>query len=649
MAMLKINENARVTHSSAGGCLQQTATRLITLITMAGLLLGGGRLIARNPRGWDYPMFQDPALPHASIKTVLATPAYLHLWKLVFTHGNPLVDTQLCSVVKIQHKSGLRLSPSVMKILGRLALGQWKAHGDKSGQNTSRWQTAQIAALSIVGRQLADRSTSQLVRMDQHGSPALAMAIDPLLFGHADSEMIKTWMQRAADNQQPALLRCSAIQGIATSGDLLAEHLLASICFNRRNLTMVRLMAARALARMHFTGLDTQSAAHGSEAQRTMAVINAILTAGTGRASRLITLCQNKSSTITLIALRTIERSTRMSRQLLRFRGGRLAEQLSQDSLPSIRHAIEEVALRAGIAQSLPILFHQLADPRLYISDDARMAITSLARRANLHGRVVSDAMALVDAATTPGTARAQMQSLLILSRLHIQSATASAGRLLNSTSNRVVLAAVIALRRLRAAHDAPAIYNLAVNIMKREVQLEKKYNTKSGSAAGGVGLPGQYSMAMSGPVLLQSQTLSQALCMLGELRYRPAVPALVRLIPQFGPYANRSREAAIWAIGKIDAHHPDAAIGHMLLSRLNDAYTLPPEIDAVRAMSAIALARMGYKPALSSIESFALADTPAHSTYACIWAAKKMAGKIYPMPTIHQTVPRGFIKPTRR
>ena len=133
---------------------------------------------------------------------------------------------------------------------------------------------------------------------------------------------------------------------------------------------------------------------------------------------------------------------------------------------------------------------------------------------------------------------------------------------------------------------------------------------------------------------------------MLGEMKYRKAIPTLVQLIPQFGPFATRSREAAIWALGKIYAGHADPRIARQLLSRLNDAYRLPPEEDGVRAMAAIALARMGYKPALSSIKAFAEAPGTPRSTLACIWAVRKLSGRIYPLPTNHEIIPRGFIQP---
>ncbi|GEM_PF-3412031 len=630
--------------------LQAGPVRPFLIIAIIGLLAGSGPLMALNPRGWGYPLFRDPAFPKTQVTHVLATPAYIHLWQTVFAHANPIVDTQLCQVIHIQQGAGLALPPSLTREITRVALGQWTVK--PTAQNLAHWHMAQIAALKVVGRSLADHSTTQLIRLDQHGSPALAMAIDPLFFGRRSRAMTAIWLERASDNRQPVLVRCSAIEGLQANGDVKAGAVLLKICDNRRYSPMLRLAAARALAHLHVTGSGTQasSVTGGGYAGRIHAIVHAILIAGTGNASEIIHLCQSQNPAIILIGLRRIELDAAMSRQFLHFQGGKLAIRLTHIAPASIRYAVRAAALRAGDSTSLKILFSQLADARMYISDAARMAITRLARRPALHQLAISDAMACVDVPTTGANAQTQMQSMLILGRLKIQAVIAPAARLLHSRSDRVVLAAVIALRRLHASQEAAAVYHLAAGILNNEFELKKKYIKKAVKA----GLPGEaqthipYIVPRGTQVRLQSQAMSQAFCMLGQLKYRKAIPTLVRLIPQFGPYSNRSREAAIWAIGKIDIHHPNPVIARKLLARLNDAFSLPPEVDGVRAMSAISLARMDYKPALSSIESFAQTPYAARSTYACIWAAKKLAGKVYPYPVSRRTIPRGFVRPSR-
>ncbi len=626
--------------------------RIAPILAVSALLTTCGPLLARNPRGWDYPMFHDPAFTPAPVENVCATPRYLHLWQLVFAHNNPVIDAQLCAIIAKQKRAGLIIPHGLTEEIDRLALGQWNMNAKASKKTLIRWQMAQIAALAVVGKSLARHAADTLIHLDQKASPALAMAIDPLLFGSRNHVIIKLWSSRAADDQMPILMRRSAIRGLDRSGDVKTATRLSRICFSRRTPVILRIAAARALSHLHANEHLNIIAGNqsGRGASRVDEIINAILTLGTGRASAIIHLCLANRSSVILIALRRIDRSVSMSRQFIRFDGGKLAARLSHAELASVRHAVTAIALRADIAQSLPILFSQLADMRTYISDDARMAITRLAQGVDLRRLVVSDAMARVGVPTTRLNAQTQMQSLLILGRLKIRGAVAPGTRLLHSSSDRVVLAAVITLRRLKAVHEAPVVYHLAVRILAHEFKLKKQYNDKLAKEKipGGPAMAGQYSIALSGHVLLQSQTMSQAFCMLGQLKYKPALPTLVRLIPQFGPYSNRSREAAIWAIGKIDANEPDKTIARELLARLNDAYNLPPEIDGVRAMSAVALARMNYKPALSSIESFAIEPDPAPSTYACIWAAKKLAGKNYPIPVGHQTVPRGFIRPLK-
>lgn len=624
--------------------------RALSMLATSALLTVCGPLLARNPRGWDYPMFRDPELTPAPVHYVLATPPYLHLWKLAFAHGNPVVDTQLCAVIALQKHAGLVLPHGLAIAIDRVALGQRNTNGKTSKRSGIHWQMAQIAALDVVGRYLARHAESRLIQLDRDGPPAMAMAIDPLLFSSPNRDIIKIWSHRVDDNHAPILLRRSAIRGLQHSGDLKAVAVLSGICFNHRTPAILRIAAAQALSHLHFNGKLNASSSNkfGRGISRVNRIVSAILTVGRGVSSEIIHLCQAHSSSVQLIALRRIEQSVSMSRQFIRFDGGKLAARLSHAGLASIRHAVTGTAARAAIAQSFPILFSQLADARIYISDDARMAITRLAQIADLHHLAISDAMARISVPTTRMNAQTQMQSLLILGQLKIRAAIAPSARFLHSSSDRVVLAAVITLRRLKAVNEVPAVYHLAVRILNNEFKLKKEYTQKMAKEMppGVPAAASYYTPAFSGHVLLQSQTMAQAFCMLGQQRYTPAIPTLVRLIPQFGPYSTRSREAAIWAIGKIDVNRPDEAIGRKLLARLNDAYNLPPEIDGVRAMSAVTLARMNYKPALSSIESFAATPEPAPSTYACIWAAKRLAGKVYPIPVGQQTVPRGFIRP---
>ena len=621
-----------------------------TVLAAVGVVTICGTTIAQNSRGWDYPMFRDPLLPKIGLKLTLATRADIGLWQHVLSRANPMMDTQLCAIINRQQKAGLHLPPALFTQLTHLALGRWNAPKTLTDSQLSSWQTAQIAALQVVGTSLAAHDLPALIRLERRGSPALVLAVDPILYGRRSVTMLKIWRQRAADHQLSEPLRQSAVAGLQQDRDYTAQPTLLKLCFGPQIPVRLRIAAANALASLHFHGAipTSKGLGAGNEARHIYRILVAIVTAGSEIPAPLIQLCSNPDPMVDLIALRAVERRASLCRALINSDGGRPAAALADAHLPSIRHAMTRIALRAGISGSIPLLFRELSDPRGYISDDARAAITLLAQIPSLRQQVISDAMKVVDSATTENHAQAQMQSLLILGRLRVAAAVAPASRLLHSHSARVVLASVILLRRLKAAGETESVYHLAVNILNHEFELKKQFMQRMAKqkVSGAALASPQYAIGLTGRVLLQSQTLAQAFCMLGQMKYRPAIPALVRLIPQFGPYATRSREAAIWAIGKIDAGHPNAAIARQLLSRLNDAYNLPPEIDGVRAMAAIALARMGYKPALGSIKTFAISVGVGRSTLACIWAARKLAGKIYPLPTNHKIIPRGFIQP---
>ncbi len=622
----------------------------LTAVAVISVLMICGTTMARNRRGWNYPMFRDPLLPKVGIRRILATPADINLWQQILSMPNPVMDTQLCAVINRQHQAGLHLPPPLLQELTQLALGQRHTRGTLSASQSASWRTAQIAALQVVGKTMAIHDLPALIQLDRDGSPSLVLAVDPLLYGLHSGKMLKIWRWRAADKHLLESLRQSAVVGLRKDRDTIAQPTLLKLCFAPQTPVRLRLGAARALAAMHFHGyfppLNPTQTRHKNRIL--YEVVDAILIVGENIPSRIIGLCQNENPTIRLMGLRRIEKQNVLSREFIEADGGQLADGLVHSPLASIRHAITRIARCAAIPASIPLLMSQLGDRRRYISDDARIALTQLAGTESLHQQIITQALNVLRRPTTKMNAQVQGQSLLLLGRLHVSSAIGPAARLLRSRSNQVVLASVIALQRLKAANQVAAVYHLAVNILNREILLRRQTMqrlAKQHIPGGRISIK-QYTIHLAGSVLVQSQTMSEAFCMLGEMKYRKAIPTLVQLIPQFGPFATRSREAAIWALGKIYAGHADPRIARQLLSRLNDAYRLPPEEDGVRAMAAIALARMGYKPALSSIKAFAEAPGTPRSTLACIWAARKLSGKIYPLPTNHEIIPRGFIQP---
>jgi HEAT repeat protein len=314
-----------------------------------------------------------------------------------------------------------------------------------------------------------------LIKLDSRGPAALSLAIDPLLYGNRSGVMRTTWRRRIADIHLPLALRQSAIRALQKDADRAVLSEWVKLCLSRQTPVRLRLAAARALAALHYQRpLPREKGGNvESRALSTRDVIQAILTVGRGNTSEILALCRSHLPVIQLIALRAIEKHTAMCRKLIDVDHGRVAARLLQEHPSSIRHAVTIIARRAAMRRSLPLLFHQLGDPRLYISDAARMALTHLAAIGHLRPLVISDAMHRV---THSAGAQSQMQSLLILGRLKVSPAIKPASQLLTDRSARVVLAAVITLRRLNAVQEGKAVYHLAVKILDHEFELKKQF-----------------------------------------------------------------------------------------------------------------------------------------------------------------------------
>ena len=79
----------------------------------------------------------------------------------------------------------------------------------------------------------------------------------------------------------------------------------------------------------------------------------------------------------------------------------------------------------------------------------------------------------------------------------------------------------------------------------------------------------------------------------MGHMKYVPAEGLLRRYIPKDYEMGELSRCAAIWSLGHLHAGVPDEGLAQLLFDRLTDPGTMPPEMDRVRIMSIISMARM--------------------------------------------------------
>lgn len=159
-----------------------------------------------------------------------------------------------------------------------------------------------------------------------------------------------------------------------------------------------------------------------------------------------------------------------------------------------------------------------------------------------------------------------QEQAALLAGMLELQSASSRLVELLESPRAEVGVASAWALRKVAVPETISAISDKVLRQTERRRQVnDPSLDTQVGH-------------------------LCEAL---GVLKAGNAVPLLVRYIPKDPRMGERSRCAAIEALGRIKEGHRNADLEDAFRDRIKDFSDVDPELDLVKEKCAVALAHM--------------------------------------------------------
>lgn len=142
--------------------------------------------------------------------------------------------------------------------------------------------------------------------------------------------------------------------------------------------------------------------------------------------------------------------------------------------------------------------------------------------------------------------------------------------------------------------------------------------------------------LARSGKLSWQHDPLLSHLFQLfGVLHYRQAEPLLQQYLPKnMHRLPPESRAAAVWTLGHFYAGQPDNPYVDVLVERLADVYSQPPEHERVRQMCAVSLGRMKAAAALPTLRRFYQTEgSNMPAGLACGWAIQQITGEPYQPP----------------
>ena len=202
---------------------------------------------------------------------------------------------------------------------------------------------------------------------------------------------------------------------------------------------------------------------------------------------------------------------------------------------------------------------------------------------------------------------RGQEQSALLLGELGHKPASRRLTELLESSRREVMIGSAWSLRKIADSQSIPAI----IDKIRRQTVIRQNNQTAE--------------------IDLQVAHLFEACA---QMLAKEAEPEILMYVPKNALNGERSRCAAIWALGLLHAADPDKSIGRQLIERVNDNSALPFESVHVKRFCIISLGRMKATEYAAEFR-LNLEKTSANDkfSFAKRWALKQMTGEEFPEP----------------
>jgi HEAT repeat protein len=550
----------------------------------------------------DSPMYKNPDLPVPPVVLVLPEKT-TDLWIRILARPEADLRRQAADAIAEAHKRGLN---GLERTIDPLVAAMDQADQPPAGR------LAEARALIALD---ARASAPVLFRQAEAGDGDLRGLVEPALARWDYKPAREAWLQRL---HEPAASRRDlvlAIQSLAEVGEGRAADRLRDLTLADDAAGPIRIGAARALGALRTDGLEMDAVRLAADAAprglvgRLLAALMLRRHGGDEAVKVLRRLAADPEPAVAVVAL------------------GRLAEidaalvvpmvqQLLSSPDANLRSIAVDVLFQVPTKEHVRLLGDRLADADPGVRGRARRRLASLAADKGWRDPVIAEATRLLAGRPWQG----QEQSAILLALLDHKPAAPRLVELLPSDRPEVGVTAAWALRRLAVPDTVPAVVTYVEAAEKR--------------ARAAAGRPGP----LDASIEVLDHQLSQLNQLLGDQGREPAEAVLRLFLPRMeGPMSAvacpESRAAAAWALGRIRAGRPDAALASALEERLNDHNTLPPEDERVRIMAAVSLGRMKAVGSLPSLRAGFAAGEPNFDRVnnACGWAVEQITGDVVP------------------
>lgn len=445
-------------------------------------------------------------------------------------------------------------------------------------------------------------SAEKLLKAAQEFGADLRQLVEPVMADWNFAPAKAVWIDRIKSTQPRRRDLTLALRGLGKTREIAALHDLKQIMLDKIRTPDIRLEAAAAAGQTTDSGLEADAEALASSKQpadvfsRVCAV--RLLARHSSESARQL-LGQLAVDTEPSVAAAALHRLNEIDPALVL----PFVEQSLKNADPLVRDEAAKAYLSlpdpARIRRLGPLLDDDHPDVRGHI----REGFYRLADKEELSEPIRSSAMQVLTGQRWQG----QEQAALLLGALEYMPASMRLVELLDSTRESVMVASAWALRKVADPKTIPGILDKAT----RQTAARR---------------------------IRHSEALDQQVAHLfeacGRMQAKEAKPLLLQYVPKDLVMGERSRSAAIWALGWLHAGVPDKALGDALIARVLDPSIMPPEFFLVKQHCSIALARMKaveHAPALRKI--IETRTFHSHFGLGVRWAVKELTGEEMPEP----------------
>ena len=538
----------------------------------------------------DFLMDSDPKFhPLPPIKNPM--PDYLRLWIEVL--ARPEVDYQRMaaeSIAVAQEKGIPDLITAVPPLETVLSA--------PSSHPSVRF----AAARGLIA--LESRSSSEkLFDVSQKYGSELRQLIEPALAEWNYLPIRSVWLKRLETRETRPRDLVLAIRGIRRVRETSASTKLQQLTQDLNQTPEIRLEAASTVGELAETGLEVDADRLIHET-RTPSTINRhcavrYLSRHSNESARKI-LAEVATDREPSVAAAALERLHQIDSALVL----PFAELAIQSNDVNVRSQAALAYLKLPTIDRIRTLAQKLDDPHPDLRKRVCEGLSRIAKQPEFEETILSAATEILSQESWRG----QEQAALLIGELGHKPAWKRLAELLDSSRREVMIASAWSLRKIANPQSIPAI----IDKIRRQTEIR---NTNQAQE-----------------IDLQVGHLFEA-C--GRMLAKEAEPEMRVYVPKNLNMGERSRCAAIWALGWLHAGEPDRSLGRQLIDRVNDNEVLPPENFEVKRFSIVTLGRMKATEYAAEFRQNLVGTVTSNDKFSLSkrWALTQMTGEEFPDP----------------